>query len=88
MDPTRHIMKKKNSELAIFCSWKNKWTQLATLPMQKQILNWPYFILEKKNGPKSSHHEEKISGLVIFFFWKEKKKKRTPKLSHYEDLFF
>ncbi len=72
MNPTRHIMKEKDSELAIFCSgkkqngpnfgsphyeekkilnwpifcsWKNNWTQLATLPMKIRNSELANFIL-------------------------------------------
>jgi hypothetical protein len=69
MDPTRHITyEETNSKLAIFCSWEN---QLATLPMKKQILNWPYFILEKKMDPSAHIMKKKFLDWSYYFLEKK-----------------
>jgi hypothetical protein len=49
MDPTRHIMKKKNSELAIICSGKKQNGPNSPHYEEKKILNWPIFYSWKNN---------------------------------------
>jgi hypothetical protein len=59
MNPTRHIMKEKDSELAIFCSGKKQMDPTRHIMKKKNSELANILFLEKKKVPNSPHHEEK-----------------------------